>query len=115
MLSRWYLDNDFSPVVGHQFTFRPAPNSGFDGILRGEVILVDAPNQLVYTFQGGSMKRKTIVTWTLTPDGAGTLLTLQHTGFSDMTDAALNSVMVICPSRFLDSLTDVLATSLAEV
>jgi uncharacterized protein YndB with AHSA1/START domain len=115
-LSRWYLDNDFSPVVGHHFTFYPTPESGIDGTLRGEVILVDAPNQLIYTFQGGSMQRETIVTWTLTPDGAGTLLTLQHTGFSNLADTVLNSVMPICPSRFLDSLADVLDTAvLAEV
>ncbi|MBZ0290728.1 MAG: SRPBCC domain-containing protein, partial [Anaerolineae bacterium] len=46
ILSRWYLDNDFSPVVGHRFTFHPDPDTGFDGILCGEVILVDEPYQL---------------------------------------------------------------------
>ena len=112
ILSRWYLDNDFSPVVGHNFTFHAAPDSGFDGTLRGKVILVDEPKQLVYTFQGGPMKRPTTVTWTLTPDGAGTLLTLQHTGFSDLADTVLNRVMVICPSRYLDRLTDALITAL---
>jgi uncharacterized protein YndB with AHSA1/START domain len=112
ILSRWYLDNDFSPVVGHRFTFRPAPETGFHDILCGEVILVDEPHQLVYTFQGGPMKRPTTVTWTLTPEGTGTLLTLQHTGFSDMADTVLNNVMIICPSRFLDRLPDVLTTVL---
>ena len=112
MLSRWYLDNDFSPVVGHHFTFQPTPETGFDGKLRGEVILVDEPNRLIYSFQGGPMKRETIVTWTLTPDGAGTLLTLQHTGFNDTNDTLLNQVMTICPSRYLDRLTQVLTTAL---
>src|SRR5437870_3144073 len=111
ILSRWYLDNDFSPVVGHRFTFHPAPESGFHGTLRGEVILVEEPYQLVYTFQGDPLKRPTTVTWTLTPDGAGTLLTLQHTGFSDLSDTALNRVMVICPSRYLDRLNDALTTA----
>jgi uncharacterized protein YndB with AHSA1/START domain len=100
-LSEWYLDNDFRPVVGHQFTFHPEAGTGFDGTLCGEVICVEEPFRLIYTFQGGPMKRQTVVTWTLTPDGSGTLLLLQHTGFTDLSDDALNRVMNICPSRFL--------------
>lgn len=115
-LSEWYLENDFRPVVGHRFTFRPAPETGFEGTLYGEVILVEEPLRLVYTFRGGPMKRETVVTWTLTPDGAGTRLTLQHTGFIGLSDVALNTVMNICPSRFLFRLADSLDTALpAEV
>jgi uncharacterized protein YndB with AHSA1/START domain len=112
-LSQWYLDNDFSPVVGHQFTFRPLPDMGFDGVLCGEIIQVNEPYLLVYTFRGGSIQGETIVTWTLVPDGAGTLLMLQHTGFSALGDVALNSIMPICPSRFLQQLSDILDKTLA--
>jgi uncharacterized protein YndB with AHSA1/START domain len=111
-LSGWYLDNDFSPVVGHQFTFRPAPDMGFDGTLCGEVIRVDAPHQLIYSFRGGSIKGETVVTWTLIPDGAGTLLLLHHTGFNDLDGTVLNTVMTICPSRFLFRLAEMLDTAL---
>jgi uncharacterized protein YndB with AHSA1/START domain len=111
-LSEWYLDNDFRPVVGHQFTFRPAPDTGFDGILSGEVICVEAPFRLIYTFQGGPMKRQTVVTWTLMPEGSGTLLLLQHTGFGGLSDVVLNRVMTICPSRFLYGLAESLDKAL---
>jgi uncharacterized protein YndB with AHSA1/START domain len=111
-LSKWYLNNDFRPIVGHQFTFHPAPATGFDGALHGEVLLVDEPFRLVYTMQGGSLERETVVTWTLTPDSGGTLLVLQHTGFVGLSDAALNSVMEICPSRFLDRLAETLEAML---
>ena len=111
-LSGWYLENDFAAVVGHRFTFRPAPDMGFDGTLCGEVIRVDAPHQLVYTFSGGSMQGETLVTWTLTPDSGGTLLTLQHTGFNDLTGTALDTMMTICPSRFLFRLAESLDTTL---
>jgi len=111
-LSGWYLDNDFSPVVGHQFTFNPRPDMGFDGTLCGEVIRVDAPRQLVYTFRGGSMQGDTLVTWTLIPDGSGTRLLLQHTGFNDLAGTALETMMTICPSRFLTRLADSLDTVL---
>ena len=115
-LAEWYLGNDFRPVVGYQFTFHPEPEMGFDGLLSGEVILVDKPYQLVYTLRGGSLQHETIVTWTLTPDGGGTHLVLHHTGFTGLSDAALDTVMNICPSRFLYRLGEVLnSDSLVEV
>lgn len=94
-LSAWYMDNDFQPVVGHTFTFRtvPAPDAGFDGVLYCEVILVDAPHQLAYTFIGGYMERKTTVKWTLIPVDGGTLLKLEHTGFTGLTDLAVSSIL----------------------
>lgn len=111
-LSEWYLGNDFRPVVGYQFTFHPEPEMGFDGLLCGEVILVVEPYQLVYTLWGGSLQRRTIVTWTLTPDGDGTRLTLHHDGFTGLSDTALDTVMNICPSRFLYRLEDALNSAL---
>jgi uncharacterized protein YndB with AHSA1/START domain len=112
-LSQWYLDNDFSPVVGHQFTFHPTLGTGFDGVLCGEIIQVDEPYLLVYSFRGSSIQGETIVTWTLVPDGTGTLLMLQHTGFSALGDVALNSIMTICPSRYLYHLSHLLDTTLS--
>jgi uncharacterized protein YndB with AHSA1/START domain len=115
-LSQWYMDNDFSPVVGHQFTFRPTPKMNFDGLLCGVVIKVDEPYLLMYSFRGGSMTGETVVTWTLIPDGTGTLLLLEHTGFNVPDDITLNSIMTICPSRFLPQLADSLDTTLlAEI
>jgi uncharacterized protein YndB with AHSA1/START domain len=108
VLARWYLDNDFRPIVGHQFTFRATPESGLDGILSGRVVFVDEPYQLIYTFCGSFMKYETTVKWTLAPDGIGTRLTLQHNGFTGLSEAAVNAVMHICPSQFLYALSNVL-------
>jgi uncharacterized protein YndB with AHSA1/START domain len=105
-LARWYLDNDFRPIVGHQFTFRARPETGIDGLLCGTVILVDEPYQLIYTFYGSFLQDETTVTWTLMPDGAGTRLVLHHNGFTGLSDAAVNTVMQICPSQFLNRLSD---------
>jgi uncharacterized protein YndB with AHSA1/START domain len=110
-LSRWYLDNDFSPIVGHRFTFRPAQESGFAGLLCGQVILVDPPYRLVYRFTGSGIQQETMVTWSLRSQDAGTLLTLQHTGFNDTAVTFLESIMTVCPGRFLDALPDVLDTT----
>lgn len=116
MLSCWYLDNDFSPIVGQKFTFRLSAETGFDGLLCGEIIRADEPHQLIYTLRGGPLKGETVVTWTLVANSTGTLLTLHHTGFNDGSNVPLSIVMNICPSRFLDRLTDVLdAALLVEV
>ena len=76
LLACWLMENDFRPEVGHRFTFRtqPMPAFGFDGIVRCEVLAVDRPHRLRHSWVGGALD--TIVTWTLTPKGNGTLLFL---------------------------------------
>ena len=86
-LSRWMLfkSNDFKPVVGHTFQFREAP--GFDGVIDGEVIEVDKPRRLSYTWVSdqvgpSNLQYSTVVTWTLTEaEGGVTRLNLEQTGF----------------------------------
>lgn len=71
VLSAWTLfeTDDFKPVVGHKFQFRGKPDSGWTGVVDCEVLSVDAPRQLSYTWVtrvGGSSLHETTVTWTLT-------------------------------------------------
>lgn len=84
-LSRWMLfkTNDFQPVVGHAFQFRDAP--GWDGSVDCEVIEVDKPYRLAYTWAAGGTDGTplaTVVTWTLAEaDGGATRLHLEQSGF----------------------------------
>lgn len=86
-LSKWMLfkANDFQPVVGHAFQFRDA--SGWSGVIDCEVIEVDKPHRLAYTWETDQMgpsnlKQSTVVTWTLTEaDGGLTRLHLEQSGF----------------------------------
>jgi uncharacterized protein YndB with AHSA1/START domain len=86
-LSRWMMfkSNDFQPVVGHAFQFRDAP--GYEGIIHCEVIEVDEPNRLSYTWESNqvgpsNLKQSTVVTWTLTEtEGGATRLHLEQSGF----------------------------------
>lgn len=103
-LAAWYMANDFKAEVGHKFTFHTDPGPGFDGTLYCEVILVDAPHELVYSFIGGFMKRKTTVRWLLTAQNGGTLLRLGHTGFTGLTDAAVSFIIGSGWGRFLAQL-----------
>ncbi|MBB6637517.1 SRPBCC family protein [Cohnella thailandensis] len=79
-LAKWTLENDFKPIVGHQFTFRAQPSEYWDGIIQGEVLIVEEPTRLSYTWAGGE---KHTVTWTLQDLGDGKVnLHLEQTGIS---------------------------------
>jgi uncharacterized protein YndB with AHSA1/START domain len=78
-LSDWLMENDFQPVLHHEFTFRTKPAPGFDGIVHCRVTEIDPPTRLAYTWGAG--KHRTLVTWTLEPVEGGTLLRMEHSGF----------------------------------
>lgn len=80
-LSQWFMETGFEPVVGKAFTFKTKPAPGFDGVVRGEVMEVDAPHHLAYTWRGGPLE-ETVVRFWLEPDGNVTRLRLEHSGFS---------------------------------
>lgn len=75
LIQEWLMKNDFVGVVGHRFRF-----TDDWGSVECEVLTVDPPKTLCYTWC--AMGSSTVVTWTLTPKGAGTLLRMEHSGFS---------------------------------
>ncbi|MEK3722672.1 SRPBCC family protein [Paenibacillus sp. FSL H8-0034] len=80
-LAKWTMENDFKPVVGHRFQFRTQPTEWWNGIIDGEVLIVDAPDRLSYTWESGE---KHTVTWTLQDLGDGKVnLHLEQTGISN--------------------------------
>jgi uncharacterized protein YndB with AHSA1/START domain len=81
-LAAWLMPNDFAPVVGHRFTFRAPPQPWFDGVVRCEVLAVEPPRRLSYSWQGGPMRSPTTVTWTLEPVPEGTRVCLVQAGFA---------------------------------
>jgi uncharacterized protein YndB with AHSA1/START domain len=88
-LAAWLMPNDFQPVLGHRFTFRTQPVPPyFDGIVHCEVIELQPPFSLAYTWTGMA-GMNTVVRWTLAAasrDGRdGTLLVGVHSGF-DLSD-----------------------------
>ncbi len=82
-LAAWLMDNDFEPRVGHRFRFQAEPQQGLDGTIYCEVIKLDEPRCLSYTWRGSFMCKPTIVTWTLLPVEGGTQLQLEHKGFEN--------------------------------
>ena len=43
LLEEWLMRNDFQAVVGHKFEFRATPVPHWDGVVHGEVLVVE-PN-----------------------------------------------------------------------
>jgi uncharacterized protein YndB with AHSA1/START domain len=79
-LAAWLMPNDFKPVVGHRFTFRAKPAPRFDGIVRCEVLELDPPRRMAWSWAGGNID--TTVTFTLEEtSGGGTRLRMHQVGF----------------------------------
>lgn len=72
---------DFVPEVGHKFRFTAKPQPGWRGWVDCEVLAVEPPRRLSYSWDGSAELKPTTVTWTLAPVAGGTRLRLEHTGF----------------------------------
>jgi uncharacterized protein YndB with AHSA1/START domain len=78
-LGEWLMENDFVPRVGHRFQFHTEPAPGFDGVVNCEVLAVEEPTRLSFTWRGGPID--TILTFTLERVAEGTRLHMEQTGF----------------------------------
>ncbi len=86
-IARWFLPNDFTPVVGHRFTL----TCGHEEAIVCEVREVTPPTKLVYTFRPAGLPFETTVAFTLEETVSGTKLVLTHSGWGQVKpgDAAL--------------------------
>ena len=83
-LAEWMYPNDFEPRVGHHFAFHvpPNPKVNFDGLtVKCEVLTCEPPHRLVFSWSVGGPIDNTQVCFQLKPDGEGTRLFLEHSGF----------------------------------
>ncbi|ARF16278.1 SRPBCC family protein [Sporosarcina ureae] len=91
MLAKWIWKNDFAPVIGEKFQFRSEPNEWWDGIIHGEVLEVEEPHILSYTW--ASAGETTTITWTLSTSSNGaTHVYFEQTGFSEETKATKGAI-----------------------
>ena len=83
LIEEWLMKNDFALTKGHRFQFRTAPHGEWNGIVDCEVLAIDPNRSLSYSWGSGEgpLSVGTVVTFTLTPAGAGTHLRMEQTGF----------------------------------
>ena len=87
-LAEWMYPNDFEPRVGHRFTFRVPgnPKVNFDGlVVHCQVLECEPPGEkeiarLAFSWSAGVLV-DTRVSFQLEPDGAGTRVLFEHSGF----------------------------------
>lgn len=108
LLGKWFMENDFEPILNREFTFRMAPQKGWDGITYCKVIEFEPLNKLAYTYQGEASGEKTlacanihsemadkvgkgifakldtVLKFTLEPTCGGTILNMEHSGFKGL-------------------------------
>ena len=86
LIKQWLMDNDFSPVVGHEFKFRATPVANWNGIVSSKVLVVEPTTKLSYRWS--AMGVDTVVTWTLAPTADGTRVRMEQAGFKPDQDFA---------------------------
>jgi uncharacterized protein YndB with AHSA1/START domain len=89
----WLMENDFRPVKGASFQFKTKPIGDWDGIVHCQVLELEAPHRLSYSWQGGvdptgrnPPHLDTVVSWELASIPGGTRLTMRHSGFEEPKD-----------------------------
>jgi uncharacterized protein YndB with AHSA1/START domain len=97
----WWAEGQVAAVVGHQFTL-DMPGYGKQPC---KVLEVDPPHCFVYTFTAAWT-----LTWQLEPEGTGTRVFLEHTGF-DLDDKRMAEAF----NRMGPGWRDVVLPRLAEI
>lgn len=76
LIAEWLMDNDFALKLDHRFSLRANW-----GAVDCQVLEIEPERTLAYTW--GDSRLKSVVTWTLTPSGDGTRLSMVQSGFRD--------------------------------
>src|SRR5438477_6185685 len=68
-LAAWLLPNNFRPRLGHrfQFTRKPGRQEGEGDAIQCEVVELEAPCRLAYTWRENPKEAPDLVTWILEP------------------------------------------------
>ena len=105
LIEEWLMKNDFKPVPGHKFNLSRQPSPDVNVVIDCEVLRVE-PNKTL-SYRWSAYGTDTIVTFTLTPTGSGTMLRVEQDGFGADQKAAYKGAMASWP-HFLAALDDLL-------
>lgn len=117
ILGSWFMENNLEAKVGHQFTFRMAPQKGWDGITHCEMLAVDQQKYISYSYRGEATGEKalacagihsdaaekvtkgifakldTCVSFRLESTCGGTILYLEQSGYKGLKLAIISLIM----------------------
>jgi len=117
ILGNWFMKNDMVPRQGADFTFRMAPQKGWDGITHCHITVLQAPTDIAYTYRGEASGEKalacagihsetadkmtkgiftrldTVLSFHLEAVPGGTMLSMTHAGFKGVKLAVISLIM----------------------
>lgn len=117
LLGSWFMENNIEPTPGYYFTFRMAPQKGWDGITHCEITAVEPQKHIAYTYRGEATGEKalacagihsdaadkltkgifakldTVLNFTLEPTCGGTILSMEHSGYKGLKLVIVSLVM----------------------
>lgn len=93
-LAAWFMENNFEPRLGHKFQFQQSTLPGLAENIDCEVIELNEPNRLSFTWQDNMMCQPSIVSWTIIPVDGGTRLKLEHKNLNHQ------AIKVVEPVRY---------------
>jgi uncharacterized protein YndB with AHSA1/START domain len=105
LIEEWLMKNDFKPVEGHKFNLSRQPSPDINVVIDCEVLTVEENKTLSYRWS--AYGTDTVVTFTLTPTGSGTMLRVEQDGFGPDQKAAYKGAMASWP-HFLAALDELL-------
>jgi uncharacterized protein YndB with AHSA1/START domain len=83
----------YAPVVGTRFQFVGKPVPGWNGIVDCEVLEVEEPSVLRFSWVGGEGEAPTFVSYRLAPHGGGTRFSYEHVGFTGIGGFAMSRIL----------------------
>jgi uncharacterized protein YndB with AHSA1/START domain len=116
-LGSWFMENDIEPKLNHHFTFRMAPQKGWDGITHCQVTEILPLQKISYTYRGEATGEKalacagihsetadkmtrgiftkldTVLSFSLEPTCGGTILSLEHSGYKGIKLVIISLIM----------------------
>jgi Activator of Hsp90 ATPase homolog 1-like protein len=78
------MNNDFEAELRHRFRFQSHPLPGLAVTIYCEVLEVEAPKRLIYSWKEHHSDEASRVIWTLSPVEGGTQVRLQHRAIGSM-------------------------------
>jgi uncharacterized protein YndB with AHSA1/START domain len=95
LIAEWLMETDFEPLRGRRFQLRRNPTPEVSIVVDAEVLEVDPPRTLAYSWNAFDLE--SVVTFTLTPTPTGTRLRIEQSGFRPEQKAALKGANASWP------------------
>jgi uncharacterized protein YndB with AHSA1/START domain len=86
LIEEWLMQTDFALVKGQKFTLRRQPTPEVNVVVDCQVLDIEPNRSLSYSWDAFGLE--SVVTFTLQPSAAGTVLRMEQTGFRPDQDAA---------------------------